>query len=280
MTYYNTLGVSEQASADEIKKAFRKLASQHHPDKGGDTATYQEIQRAYDTLSDNNKRQQYDMQRSGNGNFRFHVHSGDGGINIDEIFRSFGFGAGDPFGGFRQQPQAKRNKDLRIEIPIPLVTTIEEQTKTIQVTTTTGEHTTLEVKIPRGVTNGTNIKYANLGDNMFATLPRGDLYIQFNVHPAEGFGIHGIDLYTEVSVNCLLAIVGGPIKVTGLDGRVFELTLQAGTQPGMRYRIPQQGLYQLNSSIRGDLYIDPVLTIPQDLPPESLEILRSLIDSK
>lgn len=279
MTYYNTLGVSEKASTDEIKRAFRKLASQHHPDKGGDTTKFQEIQQAYDVLGDENKRREYDMQRSGQGNFRFHVHTGDGHINIDDIFRNFGFHGGDPFGGFRPQ-QPKRNKDLRIEIPITLVSTLQEQVKTIQVTTTTGEHTNLEVKIPRGVTNGTNIKYANLGDNMFTTLPRGDLYVQFNIHSTEGFGVHGVDLYKEVNVNCLLAIVGGPIKVTGLDGKIFELKLQPGTQPGMRYRIPQQGLYQLNSDLRGDLYVDPIISVPQDLSPESLEIIRNLIDSK
>jgi curved DNA-binding protein len=276
MTHYNTLGVSEQAGPDEIKKAYRKLASQHHPDKGGDKTKFQEIQSAYDTLSDDQKRQQYDMQRQGfggqNGGFQFHFNHG----NIDDIFRNFGFGH-DSF--VQQRQQQRRNKDLRIEIPIPLVTTLEEQKKTIQVTTTTGEKSNLEVTIPRGVTHGTNIKYSGLGDNMFNTIPRGDLYVQFNVHPAEGFGVHGIDLYTESRVNCLLAIAGGPVKVTGLDGRVFEMNLSPGTQAGTRYRIPQQGLYQMNSDVRGDLYIEIGLTVPQNFSPEALDIVRGLINS-
>lgn len=274
MTYYNTLGVSEQADAAEIKQAYRKLASQHHPDKGGDKTKFQEIQAAYDTLSDDSRRQQYDMQRNGmnqqHNGFQFHFHTGNG--NIDEIFRQFGFG-GDPF---RQQ---RRNRDLRIEISIPLITTLEEQTKTIQVTTTKGEHTPLEVKIPRGVTHGTNIKYSGLGDNMFDTLPRGDLYVQFNVHPAEGFTVNGIDLYTQASVDCLVAVAGGKITVGGLDGRTFEITLPAGTQPGTRYRLPQQGLYQMNSNQRGDLYLEVQLTVPQNLSPESLATIRSLLNN-
>lgn len=270
MTHYATLGVSESATADEIKRAYRKLASQHHPDKGGDKTKFQEIQKAYNILSDDDQRQRYDMERNGMhahpGGFQFHFNHG----NIDEIFQQFGFGH------FRQ-PQ-KRNKDLRIEIPIPLVSTLEEQKKTIQVTTTTGEKSTLEVTIPRGVTHGTNIKYANLGDNMFNTIPRGDLYVQFNVFPAENFSAHGIDLYTPARVNCLLAVVGGKINVTGLDGKVFELTIQPGTQLGTKYRIPQQGLYQMNSSIRGDLYVEVVLTVPQDLSSESLETIKNLIN--
>ena len=275
MTHYETLGVNEQSSSDEIKKAFRKLASQHHPDKGGDTSRYQEIQKAYDTLSDDNKRQQYDMQRQGigNGGFQFHFNHG----NIDDIFKNFGFGQ-DPFAQHRQQQQ-RRNKDLRIEIAVPLVTTLEEQKKTIQVTTTTGEKSTLEVTIPRGVTHGTNIKYNGLGDNMFNTLPRGDLYVQFSVHGAEGFGVHGIDLYTQASVNCLVAIAGGTVNVTGLDGKVFEVTIQPGTQPNTRYRIPQQGLYHMNSAVRGDLYIEVSITVPQSFSQEQLDIIRGLINS-
>lgn len=284
MTHYETLGVSEQATADEIKRAYRKLASQHHPDKGGDTKKFQEIQTAYDTLIDNNKRQQYDMQRNGfgggNENVIFRWHSGGPNHpNIDEIFRNFGFGfGGDPFAHHR--PQQRRNKDLRIEIPLPLVTTLEEQTKTISVQTTNGHRETVEVKIPRGVTNGTQIKYANLGDNLFNSLPRGDLYVQFSVHPADGYIANGIDLYHRTSINCLLAITGGDVTVSGLDGKTFLLTLPAGTQPGMKFRLPEQGLYELNSDRRGDLYIEVALTVPQNLTAEQLEIVRSLINSQ
>lgn len=278
MTYYDILGVTEKATAEEIKRAYRKLASQHHPDKGGDKTKFQEIQSAYDTLSDNNRRQQYDMQRNGfggNGGNQWHFSSA--GMNhpdIDAIFKQFGFG--DAFGGFRQQQ--RRNRDLRIEIPVPLVATLEQQTKTISVATSNGERSTVEVTIPRGVTNGTNIKYAGLGDNLFNTIPRGDLYVQFNVHPAENFIVNNVDLYTPVSVNCLLAITGGLVRVTGLDGREFELTVPAGTQPNTRFRIHNQGLYQMNTEARGHLYAEVVITVPQDLSEPQLEIVRNLLN--
>jgi DnaJ-class molecular chaperone len=281
MNYYEILGVGDKADADEIKRAYRRLASQHHPDKGGDKNKFQEIEQAYRTLSDNNKRQEYDMQRNGfggPGGVQFHWHTGSHGHpDIDAIFRQFGFGGGgDPFGGFRQ-PQ-RRNKDLRIEIPIPLVTTLEEQKKTVSVTTTNGEKTTVEVTIPRGVTNGTNIRYSGLGDNLFASLPRGDLYVQINVHNAENFIVNNIDLYTQVSVNCLLAITGGSVFVSGLDNRTFELTIPPGTQPNTRFRIHGQGLYQMNTQVRGHLYADVAIEIPKDLTEEQLEIVRSLLN--
>ena len=279
MTYYDILGVGNSATADEIKRAYRKLASQHHPDKGGDKNKFQEIEQAYRTLSDDGKRQQYDMELNGFGGgreFRFHS-TGAGHPDIDAIFRQFGFG-GDPFGGFRQQQ--RRNKDLRVEIPVPLASTLEEQTKTISVATTNGERTTVEVTIPRGVTSGTNIRYSGLGDNLFNTIPRGDLYVQFRVHNADNFIVNGIDLYTPLSVNCLLAITGGTSVVTGLDEKTFELVIPQGTQAGTRFRLTGQGLYQMNSTVRGDLYAEVVLTVPTDLSAEQLEIVRSLTNTQ
>jgi curved DNA-binding protein len=279
MTHYETLGVDNKATTDEIKRAYRKLASQHHPDKGGDKTKFQEIQSAYDTLSDDQKRQQYDMQRNGFGGgpgVQFHWNSNDmNHPDISEIFRSFGFGGG-PFEFHR--PQQRRNKDLRIEIPVPLVSTLEDQTKTIQVKTTNGDSSTVEVKIPRGITNGTSIRYSGLGDNLFNTIPRGDLYVQINVHNADNFIVNGIDLYTSISVNCLLATVGGKVTVVGLDDKKFELTLPAGTQPGMKFRLAEQGLYLLNSTQRGDLYVELALTVPQNLSTNEIDLIRSILN--
>ena len=122
--YYNILGVNENASPDEIKKAYRKLANQHHPDKGGDQARFKDISVAYDTLSDQNKRAEYDQQRRfGNGNGQFHFNSGDFN-NFGDIFGShfdpFGNRSNpfaDIFGGRRMQ----RNRDLNIQRQITLL---------------------------------------------------------------------------------------------------------------------------------------------------------------
>jgi curved DNA-binding protein len=282
-THYETLGVGENFTADELKKAYRRLASQHHPDKGGDTKRFQEIQTAYDTLSDPNRRQQYDMQRQGGGpgGVRFHWHTNDGNMpnDIGEIFRNFGFGGGDPFGQFRQQ-QPKRNKDLRIELPVTLASTLEEQRKTISVQTSNGHRETVEVNIPRGISNGNNIRYSGLGDNLFNTIPRGDLYVQISVLNDNNFAINGIDLYTKTSVNCFVATVGGKTNITTLDGKMYELTIPPGAQPGIKFRLSGQGLYEINSSRRGDLFVELGVTVPQNLSPEQLETVRSLINKQ
>ena len=282
MNYYEILGVGDKATADEIKRAYRKLASQHHPDKGGDKAKFQEIQAAYDTLSNNDRRQQYDMQRNGFGGgpgVQFHWHANDmGHPDISEIFRSFGFGHGDPFGQFRQQQ--RRNKDLRVNMPVALASTLEEQTKTISVQTTNGQRETVEVIIPRGVTSGTNIKYPGLGDNLFNTIPRGDLYVQIIVADSENYAVSGLDIFTQINVNCLLAITGGEVTVTGIDNRQFVINLPAGVQPNSKFRIPGQGIYQMNSDLRGNLYVEVAVTVPQNLSAEQLEIVRSLINNQ
>lgn len=283
MTHYATLGVAEDASPEDIKKAYRKLASKHHPDKGGDNATFQNIQVAYDTLSNPQKRQQYDMQRKGfggaPGGMDFHFDHG----NIHDIFKNFGFqfdfGGHDPFAHQRQQ-QARKNRDLRIDIPLSLASTLTEQIKTISVQTTNGHRETVEVKIPKGVTNGTQIKYAGLGDNLFNTIPRGDLYVHFSVHSDPGYVVNGLDLYTRVSVNCLQVIIGAQTNVTGLDGKMFALTVPQGTQPGTKFRIPGQGLYQMNTDTRGNLYVEIEVTIPQNLTEDQLEIVQSLINNQ
>jgi DnaJ-class molecular chaperone len=274
MTHYSTLGVSETATPDEIKKAYRSLASKHHPDKGGDTQKFQEIQAAYAVLEDANKRAQYDAERAGQGSnqFGWHTHSD---VDINNLFRHFNFG-GDPFAQFRQQQQPRRNRDLRIDISIPLVQTLQDNVKTISVQTTNGHRETVEVRIPRGITHGTVIKYHGLGDNLFNTIERGDLHVHVNVHNAENFVANGIDLYTKISVNCLLATTGGETLLTTLDQKILSLNIPAGTQPGVKFRIPNQGLYQMNTDTRGNLYAELTVFVPTDLSTQQLELVRSL----
>jgi curved DNA-binding protein len=278
MTHYVTLGVEESASPDEIKRAYRKLAGQHHPDKGGDTAAFQRIQEAYSIIGDEGKRAQYDAERRGGGGFRFSVNGQPfehhfGGM--DDIFSQFGFNPfGDPFG--RAQP--RRNKDLRIKIQIDLKDTLEEQTKTITVKTTNNDDVTVEVKIPRGVTTGTTVKYSGLGDNLFATLPRGDLYIQFEVRSNNNFEVHGIDLLTNISINSIEAIVGCEKIVTGLDNKEFKVSVPSGTQPNSKLRLMGQGLYAMNQNIRGSLIINVSIVTPT-LSSHQLEIAKQLLNS-
>lgn len=277
---YETLGVPKGASDEEIKRAYRKLAAQHHPDKqGGNTAKFQEIQSAYDTLSDPVKRQQHDnpnpFQHFGhqgpNGNhFEFHF----GGPGPEDLFAQF-FNHGFGHNPFQRHQQTRRNKDLRVQMSVTLASTLDEQKKTISVQTTTGDRYNVDVNIPRGVSNGTTIKYAQMGDNMFDTLTRGDLYVIINVENDNRFELHGINLVTNLEINSIDAILGSEEIVQGIDGREYSIKIPQGCQYGTKFGLQGQGLYQMNSNVRGDLIVNVVVKTPV-LNEQQLNILRNI----
>lgn len=273
---YETLGVPKGASEDEIKKAYRKLAAKHHPDRGGDTAKFQEIQTAYDTLTDPQKRAAHDNPHShfdhGNG-FEFHFNSGP-----EDIFQQFfqhGFGRSQ--GPFQRHP--RRNKDLRINLGIHLHETLSDQTKSVSVQTTKGDRFTVDVSIPRGISNGTTIKYSGMGDNMFDSLPRGDLYVIITVIPAENFEVHGINLVSNIQIDCIDAMLGTECEISGIDGKTFKVKIPQGCQFGNKFGLQGQGLYQMNSSNRGDLIVNVIINTPV-LSEEQLNILKTLKPSQ
>lgn len=273
MDYYSILGVNKQATPEEIKKAYRKLASQHHPDKGGDTAKFQEIQTAYDTLSDPNKRAEYDNPMQ-----NVHFNFNQGGHNpFEDIFAQFGF---NPFGGREPFQQQRRNKDLRVELPIGLADTLQDLDKMISVQTTNGERQTVNITIPRGITSGTTIKYAGLGDNMFGNLPKGDLLVSVQILPHPTYTPHGLDLVTHLNINCFEAITGCEKNVIGLDGRVFQVTVPAGTQPNTKLKLTGEGLWAFRQDVKGSLFVNINISIPKDLTPEQVEIIRSIQNTR
>lgn len=263
---YDTLGVTKGASEEEIKRAYRKLAAKHHPDKGGDTAKFQEIQNAYDILSNPQRRAEHDtpnpfnqgFHQTGPGHFEFHF--GGGGPN--DIFEHiFGQGFSHPFQQ-QQQRQPRRNKDLRISISIPLSSTLDPQKKTVSVQTTKNDRFTVDVNIPRGVSDGTTIKYSQLGDNFFDSLPRGDLYVIINVEGEDRFQLHGHSLMTNLEITAIEAMLGAEKEIRGLDGKEFLIKIPEGCQYGMKFGLNGQGLYQMNSNNRGDLIVNITITVP------------------
>jgi DnaJ-class molecular chaperone len=282
MTYYNTLGVSETATPDEIKQAYRRLANKHHPDRGGDTAEFQKIQAAYNVLGDDNARAQYDAERSGRGGFQFTVNGQDvGGMppHMEDMLRNFGFSFGPGFAGgdpFAQFRQPRRNKDTTVEIVVSLASTLDAQNKTISIQNTNGERTTVEVQIPRGVRPNSTIKYPGLGDNFFGSLPRGDLYIKIQIEGSPHFGVDGLDLIKTVDINCIDAIIGTEVTVKGLDDKQFSVTIPPGTQHGTRFRLNMQGLYAMNQNQRGFLIVVANIVVPSITDPAQVTMLKQV----
>ena len=281
MNHYEVLGVAKTASPDEIKRAYRKLASQHHPDKGGDTARFQEIQTAYDTLSNPDKRAAYDnpMPQMGPGGFHFDFSDNQ---NLNDIFNRFGFnpfGGNDPFAHMRQQ-QPRRNKDIRAQIDLGLQETLEDQHKTLGMRTPDGQSTTIDVNIPRGITSGTTIKYPGLGEGMFTNLPRGDLYLTVNVLRHPTYQPNGLDLIVNLTIDCFQAIIGSEQTIVGLDGKIFTIQTPTGCQQGTKLKISGEGLWGFQQDIKGSLYVQVNVSIPTNLSDNHKQLVKTILDQR
>lgn len=279
--HYEILGVAKDASEEDIKKAYRKLASKFHPDKeGGDTEKFKDIQVAYDILSDQHKRSQYDMEQAGGGSRQFHfTNSGmdpdymAGADMFDILRRQFGFN----MGGHRPyQTPPPKNRDVKIAVEMNLTETLEEQRKTINITLPGNQKETIELKVPRGIMHGNTMKYVGLGASEISGIPRGDLYVQFHVKPHPYFEQHGLDLVMPLSINCFEAVLGCEKEIHSIDGRIFNLNIPAGTQYGTKLGIPESGLYQSGSDFRGRTIVVVEITIPTNILEADKELIKKL----
>lgn len=267
MSYYDTLGISKTANPEEIKKAYRKLASQHHPDKGGDTAKFQQIEEAYRTLSDPQKRSEYDNPAHPASPQNFHFNFGG---DFNDIFAQFGF----PGSPFRQAPNRK-NSDIRAEIALGLSETLDIQNKTINLRTNNGDKT-INITIPRGITSGTTIKYPGLGDNIFPNLPPGDLYLTINILKHSNYYVQGLDLIHELTIDCFQAILGSEQTILGLDGKVFTIMTPESCQTDMKLKIPGEGLYAFQKDIKGNLLVRIKIHIPNNLTNDQKDLIKQI----
>jgi curved DNA-binding protein len=254
--HYATLGVAKTATQDEIKRAFRKLASQHHPDKGGDTRKFQEIQAAYDTLGDAVKRADYDNPRP-----QFSGMPGGAHFNMNDIFSSM-FGGQSPFG---QQPR-RQQSHTRMTLWIRMTDVAQGGTRPVAVGTPHGQ-STIEVEIPLGINDGDNVQYQGLAPG------GGDLVIQFRVHPDPIWQRNGLDLVTDVTADIWSMILGSDITVRTLTGSALTTVMPAGTQPKTLIRLRGHGLRD-RSGNTGDLMIRVMPTIPKTIRPELLEAIE------
>ena len=245
MDYYQVLGVAKTATQDEIKQAFRKLASKHHPDKGGDTAQFQQIQEAYSVLGDEHKRAEYDNPPQ---NIRFNF----GGPDINDIFQHFGF---NPFNGSPFQQARKRNQDIRIDLEFGLEETLYEQDKTVNIRLPNGSNKTYNIKVPKGITAGTTIKYPGLGETSVQGVTPGDLLVNIRIVRHPEFEVHGLDLYKIYRIDALDLMLGCEITVESLDKILYNVRVPAGSQHDTKFKIPGKGLPGFQVDIQGNLII-------------------------
>lgn len=269
--HYETLGIDSNADQDAVKRAYRSLASRNHPDKGGDTARFQEIQAAYDVLSDPERRRQYDHELSNpfpGGQFHFHAGDFDHNDPFEHFRAMFGFGA-EQFG--RQRAQQRRNRSLRISIEVDLRETLDNQTKFIQI----NGNKNVQIDLPRGVRTGQTFKYSGLGDASNPNIPPGDLLIDVHVRDHPRFQISNFDLITVVEIDCLDALTGCTASIINLEGNQLQFTISPGTGSGNKYKMKGQGLAVPNSPIRGDLIAVVQLTVKK-LDTHQIELVQQL----
>ena len=278
--YYDVLGVSENASNDQIKKAFKNIAKKEHPDRGGNERVFKEANEAYDTLKDTKKRHEYDTVRKygegmGGQGRNFHFRSGDGfGEDIFEnFFSGFDFGPGVRT-TFRSRRQG--NKSVNVRMAISIKEAMNNSEKTINYKLPSGKDEFATVKIPAGVQHGVTFKFKGMGDDSIKNVPRGDLLVQMSVLDSDGYTRQGNDLYTERTIDCFKAIRGCELKIKTLTDTIIKVKVPAGTQPGTLISCKGQGMpVHKTLNIRGNLFVKVMVLVPQ-LSREDLEKIKDL----
>lgn len=304
--YYETLGVSKQASEDEIRSAFRKLARKYHPDVAKDKASaeekFKQINEAYEVLSDPEKRKKYDQlgadwnqpggfqpppgwgpQRGGPSPFG----GGNGGVEFEfngtgfsDFFEAF-FGGGrgqSAFGGGGFPPRrsgAERGNDVEADIMVTLEEALHGSKRTVSLRRSSSSKVeSYQVKIPRGVHEGQRIRLAGQGEAGARGGKSGDLFLRVRLARHPDFSVEGSDLIHEVELAPWQAALGAEVPVPTLEGTA-KLKVPAGTQPGQRFRLRERGL-PLASGSRGDLYVAAALRMPKKLTERERELWTQL----
>ena len=281
--YYDILGVSEDASNEQIKNAFKSIAKKEHPDRGGNEAVFKEANEAYDTLKSSQKRHDYDTMRKFGGTTQ---GGGQHPFFNEDIFGDFfsGFGNGDMQFNFtqgpgrtrtfRSQPRGNRNVQVRMALSIKEVMT--ENEKTINYKLPSGRDEFATVKIPAGVQHGVTFKFQGMGDDTIKNVPRGDLMVLMSVLDSDGYTRKGNDLYTDKTIDCFQAMRGYEFNLKTLDNKIIKVKVPEGTQPNTILQVKGQGMpVHKTIDIRGNLYVKVHVLIPQ-LSASDLKKIKDL----
>lgn len=269
MNYYDILGVTENASQDDIKKAYKKLAMTHHPDRGGDNKKFQEISQAYDTLSDSNKKSQYDAQLRGFGDPFIHIRTDGGFPDLSEMF-GFHFGQ-----GFAQR-RVQKNRDHSIRINITFKQSYVGTQIEAKYTVPSGKNKIVVIDVPPGVQTGQVLRYGGLGDESITNLPPGNLNVHIVVENDPEWFRRNNDLVKVISINSIQAIIGYNTKVQCLDGSTLPINFYPGIQHGTEFSTQGKGFPDMHTGRNGNLIIIVNIITPQITSSTLLEELQRI----
>ena len=296
-TFYDVLGVKRDASKSDIQKAFRKLAAKYHPDRGGDEAKFKEISEAYNTLSDDKKRQEYDQMlafggipgggfggRQGGYTYTTNVN----GANFADFFSGFGGGAGagaggfdfaDIFGGRASRPVAGSDLTMSVNVSFDEAFKGTSRKATYRVPST-GEEQSLTIKVPAGAYDGMKLRYKKRGEYGVNGGPRGNLVVTINVATHPVFSRDGADVRMKLPVSIYEAALGTSVDVPTPDGTTVRLKVPAGTQSGKTFRFKNLGAPRVKDpATRGALYVSVDVKVPTKLSKKERDALQALLDA-
>jgi curved DNA-binding protein len=248
MDYYKILGVSRNATEEEIKKAYRKLAMTHHPDRGGNEEEFKKIKEAYEQLTSNKTHTQADSF----GGFQdlhemFNMGRRRGG-------RNWSFGSG--------WDEELRNPDISISVSCSLEQAHTGFSKEVEFTLPTGQVRRMSVTFPPGTTKDIKIRFAGEGGVLMPGSTPGDLYVKANIESHPVWRVDGGDLFAALEITVWQAMLGTTVEFEDIGGTLMQITVPPGTQSRSQLRLKGKGMNIRGAPIRGNAFLEVIVRIP------------------
>ena len=265
MDYYSILGLQKNATDKDIRKAYKKMSMKHHPDRGGDEEKFKLVNEAYQTLGDQQKRNEYDNPQP---QYNFNTSNSPFTSGFEDVFSQFGFKT--------HRPGRYRNKDIRLSYTLEFNDIFTGRGISLAYKLPSGRQEFIDVKIPAGVKNNDVINFAGYGDDSVPQLPRGNLILNIRIpnHPLWRRDQDNLHVTHKLSVFDL--ILGTDVEITTPTNRKFNLHVPRGTKPSTTFSIAGHGVPNVNTSRPGNLYIKIEGVVPNITDESMLEKIKDI----